>query len=90
MLPTGAKQLRVTLGGVDGPMDAALAGKLFLWSWVDKPSLAYPIPTLPIAGQSSVLDFASGIFVGRPGHYALLCWREGSGGVVVPWEVENL
>lgn len=90
MLPGSALQLRVTLAGVDGPLDAVLVGKLFLWSWADRPSVSYLIPTVTVVGQTSVLDFAAGTFTGKPGHYAILCWREGSGGVVVPWEVDNL
>jgi hypothetical protein len=95
---TGAPRFSITLDGVGlEPLDAALGGKLFIWSWVEQFSRDVigdmPIPVVP--GQTSVVQFVAGDFhfpgpggtaLGR-GHYLLMAWRAGSGAVAIPFLV---
>lgn len=91
---TGAPRFGINLDGVGNePLDAALGGKLFIWSLVEQHSSdvigAIPIPV--VAGQSSVVQFTAGDFSfpsdGGLGHYLLMAFREGSGAVAVPFLV---
>jgi hypothetical protein len=87
---------KATVGVVEGELDANLGGRLFQWWWVQWPN--YPamppgrsLPTITTgAGQSSVATLAAfpsaeASFLGL---WLLMCWREGGGGVMLPFNVE--
>ncbi len=75
------------VGGVSQPLDAALGGRLFLWSWLDVPVVGPPgIPA--IAGQTSKTLFPADHFLGREGHYTILLSRDDGGAQMISWEVE--
>jgi hypothetical protein len=79
--------MTVRWNGILGPSDAALGGKLFEWSWVETPTgVQIPIVTFP--SYTSKLVMPAGAFANYPGHWCILCSREGSGNVGVPFEVE--
>ena len=76
-----------TVGGVFEPMDAALGGRLFLWSWVECP-MPLPVLTMP-AGQSSVVAAGDPAGTAMPlGAYLLMAWRPSGGSVAIPFVVE--
>jgi hypothetical protein len=82
----GALTVKATVGGVEGPADAALGGRLFTWSWVEFPAAVPPPPFVPTAGSSSILTFAAA-FVGLVGHWVLCCARDGGGAQLIPFDV---
>ena len=85
-VPVGCTLLRFscTVGGVFEPLDAALGGHLFLWSWVECPLPLYTL--VPVVGQSSVATVTSpGLVSGR---YLALAWRDHGGSVALPFIVE--
>lgn len=65
-----------TFEGVDGPLDAALGGRLF-FAWFPEAAGATPI-TSP-AGQSSVQRFTPAF----PGHYTFALCHEDGGGILI-------
>lgn len=75
-------ELTATLGGVAGPLDATLGGKLFLAWFAEKAGL---VGLVSPAGQSSVQSFTPP----TPGHYTVGMLREGSGAVLVHIDVES-
>jgi hypothetical protein len=76
-----AVTIRATVAGVLGPLDAALAGRLFLWMNVESPGAA-PLITSPV-GQSSVASFTPSV----AGHYCLALRRDGGGGIFLHLDV---
>ena len=84
-------ELGARVGGVLQPLDAALGGRLFLWSWLDLPQ-GVPLSIIPVAGQTSKLVIPSGLFTGptQGGHYTILCTRDDGGAVAISWETPVL
>lgn len=82
--------LQATVGGVEGPADAALGGKLFKWSWVEQADSGWSAPIPATAGFTSITTFPAGHFHSHGGHYTLLCWRDGGGAVAIPFEILSL
>ena len=83
-------ELRCVVGGVTGPADAALGGRLFTWAWAERlcpPPYPAPPPLTTVAGSSSILKLTGHPFLGRPGHYLLRCLRPQGGGILLPFEV---
>lgn len=89
-------QAKATVGGTLAPMDAALGGRLFQWWWVQWPGYpaapvdGYP-PIVLSAGQSSIAtvnNFPNNVVSWR-GLWILECWREGGGGMLLPFNVET-
>lgn len=83
-------EILAEVGGVLGPLDAALGGRLFTWSWVDHPDLglASPIPFTLTAGQSSRVQIPSNAIGPEPqGHYAIMATRTDGGAQIVPFEL---
>lgn len=77
-----AIEVQATVAGVEGPMDAALGGRLFTAWWLEKAGLvAGPVGA---AGQSSVQTFTP---LGE-GHYTLGLEREEGGAIFIPVDVE--
>lgn len=74
---------KATVGGVEGPVDAALGGRLFTAYWAEVP--LWPGPAISLAGgQSSVATFTPpGI-----GHYLFVFRRDGGGALALPFKVE--
>lgn len=68
----------------DRPLDAALGGNLFTWSWVEHAGLAFAIT--PTALKSSEASFV--LEVGTFGHYVILCTRANGGAVAIPFTIE--
>jgi hypothetical protein len=65
------------VGGVGGPLDASLGGRLFIIGAVEYPG-AMPLFSSP-AGQSSDQRFTPDVV----GHYTLVMRRAGSGGMIL-------
>lgn len=65
-----------TVGGVAGPLDAVLGGRLFALSMAEKPTVA-PVPITSPVGQSSVATFTPPL----AGHYSFVLRRELGGGI---------
>jgi len=84
---TPAVRFSCTVGGVLEPLDAALGGRLFKWSWSETPAALAPIAIPTPAGQSSVALFGAALGV-HVGHHLILCWREHGGSVAIPFIVE--
>jgi hypothetical protein len=77
---SGIVQARATVGGVDGPTDAALGGRLFM-AWFAEHAGA---PTATgIVGGTSVQEFTPQL----PGHYTFVMSREGGGRVILHLDV---
>jgi hypothetical protein len=75
---------KARVGGVDGPMDAALSGDLFTAMFVEYP-YPYPPPALTVfAAQSSVVECTPV----HAGHYVLLFERTDGGGFLCHFDVE--
>jgi hypothetical protein len=79
-------QLAATVGGVEGPANIALGGRLFKWSWVEHPRTIGPPAIWSPAGFSSVCNISGSPFLGQVGHYTILCWRDGGGAQLITWE----
>ena len=77
-----------TVVGVEGPLDAALNGRLFQWSWVEIPAGLPPPPFVATPGRSSFCSFAN-YFTGLIGHWVLCCTRDGGGSQLIPFDVET-
>jgi hypothetical protein len=76
------------VGGVDRPLDSALGGRLFTWSWFDIPSIYYAPPVItPTASKSSELTFPAGTFGAKVGHWTICATREDGGAIGISWEV---
>jgi len=71
------------------PVDGALGGDLFRWSWVERPlsvgELAIPSP----AGLSSVAEFTAAAFTGREGYHLLRAERDNHGSLAIPFFVST-
>src|SRR5678815_5938595 len=76
--PSTTVDVRATVAGVEAPLDAALGGLLFQWSWAEFSGNAPPAIVNP-AGQSSKATFA--VTTAHLGHHALLIWREAGGSI---------
>lgn len=74
--------LTASVGGVAGPLDAALGGRLFLGWFAECPGTRPTVATP--AGQSSVRRFTPV----DPGHYTYVLRRQGGGGVILHLDVE--
>lgn len=70
-------EIRAVVAGVEGPLDAALGGRLFYGWWIEYPTT----PPLMIfaPAQSSVLTFTPAV----PGHYTYMLRRLGGGGLIL-------
>lgn len=75
-------QVTATVGGVAGPLDAALSGRLFFGWLAEFPGGSRP-GLLHTAGHSSVVHFTPRV----AGHYTLVLRRTGSGGVILHVDV---
>jgi len=75
--------VKASVGGVEGPMDAALVGKLFTSHFGEVPVWPPPAITNP-PGQSSVATFKPKYL----GHHLLVMRREDGGAIAVPFFVE--
>ena len=75
--------IRCIVNGVEAPLDTALGGDLFTWSWVDQPLATAPTWSSP-AGQSSIrnITIASGVAA----HFSVLVRRSNGGGIIVPFD----
>lgn len=81
--PVGTLHAEAVVGGVQGPLDAALGGKLFLWDVIEYPTPWHPgMITTP--GQTSVIDIECPL----PGHYTFQAYRENGGSVIVHVDVQ--
>jgi len=76
-----------TVGGVEGPLDAALGGRLFAITWAEWTG-TYPLSITSPAGQSSVGSVVIPTGSGWWGHHAVCFRRPEGGSVVVSFEVE--
>ena len=73
------------VGGVEGPLDAALGGELFQ-AWLAEWSGPWaPVVTQP-GGQTSVVTVALGAM--HVGHFMLVLRRENGGAVVIHFDAE--
>lgn len=81
----GTVVIKATVGGVEGPADAALGGRLFT-SWWPEWSGPYPPAIVHTAGSSSIVTvtFASA----HLGHFLLLLVRDDGGKVGIHLDVE--
>jgi hypothetical protein len=84
--PTATLVLRATVAGVDGPLDAALGGRLFQWSFVECAG-PWPLSIVPTPGKSAEATIA--MKATHFGHFSVLCRRDGGGGVVLHFDVEG-
>lgn len=85
-IPPATVTVAAVVGGVVGPLDAALGGRLFLVSWAEWSGQSpAPIAQAPGASSSASVSFGAQ----HLGHHLLLFWREGGGAVAVPIEVEE-
>lgn len=74
-------EIRATVGGVDGPLDSALGGRLFNCWRAEGPAV---FPITHDSGRSSVQSFTPYAI----GHYTLGIARESGGAVLVHIDVE--
>ncbi len=78
---TGWLQLSAMVGGVDGPLDTALGGRLFSWRPLEWPGATEPW-LFQDSGCSSVADVNCNVV----GHYAIQARRSGGGAVIVHYD----
>jgi hypothetical protein len=78
-------EVTASVGGVAGPLDAALGGRLFLGWFAECPTGNGPAVTIP-PGQSSVRRFT----VAAGGHYTYVLRRQGGGGIILHVDVVGL
>ncbi len=79
-------RLSATLNdGTFEPTDAALLGRLFIWSYVERAGNFVPI-TSPVGGKTSVATIDSSQL--DLGHHLVLAWRPLGGAVAIPFIVE--
>lgn len=71
-------EISAVVGGVVGPLDAALSGRTFLGWFAEYPGTHAPPVSSP-PGQSSVRSFTPA----EPGHYTYVLRRMGGGGIVL-------
>lgn len=71
-------EIRAVVGGVLGPLDAALGGRTFLGWFAEYPGTQPPTVSSP-GGQSSVRTFTPLEF----GHYTYVLRRQSGGGIVL-------
>lgn len=83
--PPASVVMKAVVGGVQGPADGALGGRLFQVSWVQW-SGPYPPSLLQTVGSSSIATVA--LDAVHLGFFAVLFWREAGGGIVVPFNAE--
>lgn len=75
--------VRATVGGVEGPLDSALGGRLFTAWWVEQAGPAIgPVGT---ASKSSEQTFTPQ----AEGHYTLGLERDQGGAIFLPVDVES-
>lgn len=72
------------VGGVLGPLDAALGGALFSATFLESPVFPPPVLSSP-AGQSSVQQFTPSVV----GHYTLKIQRPGHGAIICHVDVDS-
>lgn len=75
-------EITATVGSSVGPLDAALAGRLFT-AWVIEQPFVAPVSWSHPAGQTSVQSFVPQ----SEGHYTLAMGRPGGGTVIMHLEV---
>lgn len=80
---TGWLQVCAVVGGVVGPDDSVLGGRLFQARVLEYPTHAEP-GILVDAGWSAVVD----VNCSMPGHYTIQLTREGGGSVIVHYDAE--
>lgn len=76
-------ELTATVGGVAGPLDSTLGGRLF-WAWDVERAQAAPISFSSPAGQSSIQRFTPT----AEGHYTIGIARDTGGAVLIHIDVE--
>jgi hypothetical protein len=87
--PNALPEFRCTVGGVEGPLDTALGGRLFKWSWAEVPGTGAPPPITPTPGSSSIaVANISGVAMPL-GHYCINIWRDNGGSILIPFEVQS-
>lgn len=77
-------EITATVGGVAGPLDAALGGRLFTLVWAVEHPQPGPVGFTHPAGQSSVQHFTPT----TAGHYTIGIERAGGGKVFMHLDVE--
>lgn len=77
--------LSAVVGGVVGPLDAALGGRLFQVAWAEW-SGPFPPHIVQTAGRSSVATIDLG--ERHVGHFVLVFRRPGGGAIAVPFDGE--
>lgn len=76
-------EIRAVVGGVVGPLDSALGGRLFYGWMIECPTPDAVPPVSSPAGQSSVVSF----YPIAAGHYAYMIRRQGGGGIILHVDV---
>ena len=79
--PTIRISATLNAGGAFEPLDGALGGRLFKWSWVERATAAV-VPIVNPVGQTSVANINGGQLT--KGHHLVLAWREGGGSMAIP------
>jgi hypothetical protein len=82
----GLAVFEAQVGGVWGPLDAALGGRLFLASWVQW-SGDWPAPIVQPAGHSARAEVMIST-VHNAGYHQILFWRPSGGAIALPFNVE--
>lgn len=72
-------EFSAVVGGVEGPLDSALAGRLFYGWMIECPTPTAVPPVTSPPGQSSVVSFTPS----APGHYTYMMRRRGGGGIIL-------
>lgn len=73
--------IRATVGGISGPFDSALGGRLFVGWFAEHPS---PKPVVTVAAnRTSVRTFTPAVV----GHYTYVLHRAGGGGIILHLDV---
>jgi len=75
-----------TVGGTVAPLDGALGGRLFYAKWSEWPAGWAPPNVVVTPGQSSVMTFTPLAL----GHYVFVMKRQVGGGIMIPFEVEDI
>lgn len=83
--PGGTVVFQATVGGVEGPLDGALGGRLFVAAWVQTGGPWPPI-IVQNPGISSVATVA--LPANAFGHFMMQFLRPDGGCVAIPFEVE--
>jgi hypothetical protein len=82
-------EVRAVIGGVAGPADATLGGRLFLWHFAEGGTkMGFPVPIINPPGFTSIAQLILTPFGGSPGQQVLVASRSLGGNVGLPFIVE--